>query len=82
MQSQQVQGMENHIQLNLNEIVKGIHEPIISEALFYDVQNVLDGKKKAKTKYSLVDNEYPMRGHYYTTATIEKKAKNAWFDIP
>lgn len=45
------------------EIVQGIHEPIVSEELFYDVQNVLDGKKKAKTKYSLVNDEYPMRGH-------------------
>jgi transcription elongation factor Elf1 len=26
--------------------VKGLHEPIISEALFYDVQDYLDGKKK------------------------------------
>jgi hypothetical protein len=24
---------------------------------------VLDGKKKAKTKYSLIIDEYPMRGH-------------------
>ena len=47
----------------LEEIVQGIHEPIISESLFYDVQNVFDRKKKAKTKYSLVNNEYPMRGH-------------------
>lgn len=45
------------------EIVQGIHEPIVSEELFYEVQNVLDGKKKAKTKYSLVNDEYPMRGH-------------------
>jgi len=45
------------------EIVQGIHEPIVSEELFYDVQNVLDGKKKAKTQYSLVNDEYPMRGH-------------------
>ncbi|MBS1736285.1 MAG: recombinase family protein [Bacteroidetes bacterium] len=45
------------------EVVQGIHEPIVSEELFYDVQNVLDGKKKAKTKYSLVNDEYPMRGH-------------------
>ena len=44
-------------------MVQGIHEPIISEELFYDVLNVLDGKKKAKTKYSLVNDEYPMRGH-------------------
>ncbi|MBI2730503.1 MAG: recombinase family protein [Sphingobacteriales bacterium] len=45
------------------EIVEGIHQPIVSEELFYDVQNVLDGKKKTKTKYSLVNDEYPMRGH-------------------
>ncbi|MBK7346169.1 MAG: recombinase family protein [Chitinophagaceae bacterium] len=44
------------------DIVQGIHEPIISEELFYEVQNVLDGKKKAKTKYALVNNEYPMPG--------------------
>jgi site-specific DNA recombinase len=47
----------------VEEVVQGNHEPIISEELFYDVQNVLDGKKKAKTKYSLVNDEYPMRGH-------------------
>ncbi len=45
------------------EIVDGIHQPIINEELFYEVQNVLDGKKKAKTKYALVNDEYPMRGH-------------------
>ncbi len=47
----------------LEEIVQGIHEPIVSEELFYEVQNVLDGKKKAKTKYSLANDQYPMRGH-------------------
>ncbi len=45
------------------EIVQGIHEPIISEDLFYEVQNVLNCKKKAKTKYSLINDEYPMRGN-------------------
>ena len=45
------------------DVVQGIHEPIISEELFYEVQNVLDGKKKAKTKYALLNDEYPMRGH-------------------
>ena len=45
------------------EILQGIHEPIISEELFYDVQNVLDGKKKSKYKYSLINGVYPMRGH-------------------
>jgi len=45
------------------EILQGIHEPILSEELFYDVQNVLDGKKKSKYKYSLINGVYPMRGH-------------------
>lgn len=44
------------------EIVQGIHEPIISEALFYEVQDVLAGKRKITTKYARVNDEYPMRG--------------------
>jgi len=28
------------------EIVTALHEPIISEELFFEVQNVLNGKKK------------------------------------
>ena len=27
-------------------IVNGLHEPIISESLFYDVQDILNGRKK------------------------------------
>ena len=45
------------------EIVQGIHQPIISEELFYEVQDVLDGKKKAKTSYSRINDAYPLRGH-------------------
>ena len=30
------------------QIVQGRHEPLIGERLFYDVQDVLDGKKKAR----------------------------------
>jgi site-specific DNA recombinase len=30
------------------QIVQGRHEPLINERLFYDVQDVLDGKKKAR----------------------------------
>ncbi|HET7116762.1 MAG TPA: recombinase family protein [Hanamia sp.] len=44
------------------EIVQGLHEPIVSEDLFYEVQNILDGRKKAKSKYSIVNDAYPMRG--------------------
>ena len=45
------------------EIVQGIHEPIISEDLFFDVQNVLDGKRKFKAKSSKIREELPLRGH-------------------
>ena len=44
------------------EIVTGIHEAIISEELFYEVQDVLAGKKKITTKYARLNDEYPMRG--------------------
>lgn len=44
------------------KVVLGLHEPIISEALFYDVQNVLNGRKRAvKTKIMSID-ELPLRG--------------------
>ena len=42
--------------------VKGIHEPLISETLYYDVQDVLNGKKKIeKTKIHSPDL-LPLRG--------------------
>jgi hypothetical protein len=28
--------------------VQGLHEPLISESLFYDVQDTLNGRKKRK----------------------------------
>ena len=47
-----------------NSIVKGQHEAIISEALFYDVQDVLDGRKrKVRTATQItVDEMMPLRG--------------------
>ncbi len=42
--------------------VKGQHEPLISEALFYEVQDVLDGKKKQQRTKLAVDNNLPLRG--------------------
>ncbi len=45
-------------------IVQGQHEPLISEALFYEVQDVLDGKKRKErpnTKIVSQDN-LPLRG--------------------
>jgi site-specific DNA recombinase len=45
------------------EIIQGIHEPIVNEALFNEVQNVLEGKKKINLKMSKIRDEFPMRGY-------------------
>ena len=42
--------------------VNGKHEPIISEALYYDVQDVLDGRKKKQRTKIMVDDHFPLRG--------------------
>jgi site-specific DNA recombinase len=42
--------------------VKGQHEPIISEALFYEVQDVLNGKRKQQRAKMVVDDSLPLRG--------------------
>ncbi|WP_209866739.1 recombinase family protein [Chitinophaga sp. OAE865] len=42
--------------------VKGQHEPVISEALFYEVQDVLDGRKKKQRLQIEVDENLPLRG--------------------
>ena len=44
--------------------VKAQHEPIVSEYLFYEVRDVLDGKKrrvKSKSNYD-IDENFPLRG--------------------
>ncbi len=43
--------------------VKGIHQPIISEALFYEVQDILTGRKRATKVRSTKDENLPLRGH-------------------
>ncbi|MDT0641557.1 recombinase family protein [Zunongwangia sp. F363] len=44
------------------QLVTGQHEPLISEALFYEVQDVLDGRKKVMRTKMTVDENYPLRG--------------------
>ncbi|MEO6523516.1 MAG: recombinase family protein [Mucilaginibacter sp.] len=42
--------------------VQALHEPIISEALFYEVQDMLDGNKRTiKTKFR-TNNRFPLKG--------------------
>ena len=43
-------------------IVQGIHEPIISEQLFNDVQDVLDGRKRNVKLKNTKDEQLPLRG--------------------
>lgn len=44
-------------------IVKGIHEPIISEELFEEVQAVMAGKKRNWPTKQNAREEFPLRGH-------------------
>ena len=48
----------------LSYLVKGIHEPIISEDLFYKVQDILIGKIKKRNRPSMISSrdELPLRG--------------------
>lgn len=42
--------------------VEGQHEPIISEGLFYRVQDVLDGKSRTYRPKALTTENFPLRG--------------------
>lgn len=43
-------------------LVKGLHEPLISESLFYEVQDILDGRKRKYRTRMEVDDQIPLRG--------------------
>lgn len=43
-------------------LVQGQHEPLISEVLFYEVQDVLGGRKKIMRTKQAVDENLPLRG--------------------
>ena len=45
-----------------SRFVQGLHEPLISETLFYDVQDVLNGRKKVQRTKLAVDDKLPLRG--------------------
>ncbi len=42
--------------------VTGQHEPLITETLFYNVQDILDGRKKKMRTKMVVDDNLPLRG--------------------
>ena len=43
-------------------LVRGLHDPIISGSLFFDVQDILDGKKRAFKTKILSDDKLPLKG--------------------
>lgn len=45
------------------QLITGIHEPIISKDLFRQVQDVLDGRKRSAPKTSCFKDHLPLRGH-------------------
>lgn len=46
-----------------SRFVKGLHEPLIGEDLFYQVQDVLDGRKRNQYRLKVVSNStLPLRG--------------------
>jgi site-specific DNA recombinase len=46
-----------------SQFVKGSHEPIITEDLYYQVQDVLDGRKRGQYKLKVASNaSLPLRG--------------------
>lgn len=46
-----------------SEIVEGLHEGIVPEWLFYQVQDILEARKRSTKKWSLKDENLPLRGH-------------------
>ena len=45
------------------QLVQGQHEAIISESLFYEVQDVLNGKKRIQLVKASTDDNLPLRGY-------------------
>jgi hypothetical protein len=43
-------------------LAKGLHEPLISEELFYQVQDVINGRKRTYRTRMEVDEQIPLRG--------------------
>src|SRR5690606_15792672 len=44
------------------DLVKGTHDPIISEALFHEIQHIITTKRKVNAKDDLLKNTFFLRG--------------------
>ncbi|SDE34782.1 Site-specific DNA recombinase [Pedobacter soli] len=61
---------------NINELVKGVHEPIISEQLFYQVQNIIRTKRKVIGKTDELKNIFFLKG-YLTCPVCKNKLRGS-----
>ncbi|MBC7412687.1 MAG: recombinase family protein [Bacteroidia bacterium] len=56
--------------------VEGLHKPLIDEETFYNVQDILEGRKKnLPNKFQTVRDEFPLRG--YLTCPLCKRTLTA-----
>jgi site-specific DNA recombinase len=66
-------------------IVKGIHEPLITQSLFYEAQDILSGKKKAIKTKIMAPDRLPLRGFILcskctrTLCGSASKGRNAYY---
>ncbi|GAA4907525.1 hypothetical protein GCM10023313_07960 [Mucilaginibacter defluvii] len=44
-------------------LVDGLHEPLVRTTVFYDVQDVLDGRKRKKAVKIVADEQLALKGH-------------------
>ena len=44
-------------------VVEGLHEPLVSEEVFNEVQDIIRGKSKNSTKPKKLNDNFPLRGH-------------------
>jgi len=59
-----------------SKLVTGQHEPLISEGLFYNVQDILDGKSRAYRPKIKTVVEFPLRG-FFICPKCQKKLQGS-----
>lgn len=54
------------------EIIKGLHAPLISESLFFEVQNIINTKRKASSKTDELKTTFFLKGYLFCPACNKK----------
>lgn len=59
------------------QMIKGIHEPLVSEALFYEVQNIINSKRKLTCKTDELKTMFFLKG-YLTCPVCNRKLRGSF----